>query len=99
MRRLRSETRLRAQCGARFFLDAQKETKEAPGGERNRQAVQSTDCFSSFAPADLAMAEGLEFHWLKAPLLRRGSSPAQRDRRAGEDTCPYGVFGSTFVLS
>ena len=37
-RRLRSETRLRAagrvpSCGAGFFLDTQKETKEAPGGE------------------------------------------------------------------
>ena len=41
------------------------------------RVAQLTAFPSSFAPADLAMAEGLEFHWLKAPLLRRGSSSAQ----------------------
>ena len=51
-RRLRSETRLRAQCGARFFLDAQKETKEAPGGERNRQARLRRPCLHAARPLD-----------------------------------------------
>ena len=43
MRRLRSETRLRAQCGAGYFLYGQKVTKEPPGAcsEEHRSGAPS----------------------------------------------------------
>ena len=59
--------------------------------------AQSTHRTSSFATADLAMVESLELPFLRAPLLRRGSSCAAGDRRAA-DSRPYGISGSTFVF-
>ena len=61
------------------------------------RVAQSTHRTSSFATADLAMVESLELPFLRAPLLRRGSSCAAGDRRAA-DSRPYGISGSTFVF-